>query len=633
VNTHLNDRSLPLLLVLVVVIGVSLYFFRLTTSPAGFFVDESSVAYNAYTISQTGKDEFGNQWPLFFQAFGDYKNPVYIYLLATIFKITGPGILVARLSSAVCVLAAIGLLGLLATRLTEENRTGPVVGVLVSLSAVVTPWFFELGRVSFEVALFPFTVVLFLFLLRRTTEQSDWHWSNSIYLALAAALMTYTYSVGRLLGPLLALGVIIFATRSRWPGVLRFWALYLLTLVPLISYQRLHNSALTSRFNVVSYVREDTSVSMIGWQFLKHYLANIDPRRIFWNGDPNIYQVIHVYGQPAMLMATFVLFLLGIWLVLRDKRNDRWWWFSAYGLLVSIIPASLTLDYFHMLRLSALPVFLFLFCVPALGWLWQNKAAGRIALTMLILATLAQGFVFQSHYHKSANDPWRRHLFDADYPTKIFDAALAAGKTPIYLADAMSTPYIQAYWYSTIRRTSPGTFIRLQPGQIPPVGAAVISTEEGCAQSSVIAQVPPYTLYVSDRSRRELKPLPSGAFRAELSVAQKTLSATAGQRIEIPVTVNNQSNSLWTGCERGASINQIFVGSHWVDGKGNWIREEGRTQLPYDLAPGAHATVKFSVSAPIESGVYFLEVDLLQEGVSWFGPKGSQTVRLVIHVQ
>lgn len=622
-NTGAHDRSLSLLFVVVVVIGVSLYLFKLTSSPAGFFVDESSVAYNAYTISQSGQDEFGNSWPLFFQAFGDYKNPVYIYLLATIFKITGPSILVARLLSALCVSAAVVLLGLLATRLTRG-----LVGLLVVLSALVTPWFFELSRVSFEVALFPFTVVLFLFFLHRV---SNWRWSDSVYLALAAALITYTYSVGRLLGPLLAIGVIIFANRPRWPGILRFWALYLLTLVPLISYQRLHNSALTSRFNVVSYFREGTSIGSIVWQFIKHYAANVDPRRIFWNGDPNIYQVIHVYGQPAMLLATLVLVLLGIGIVFRYKRSDRWWWFIGYGTLASIVPASLTVDYFHMLRLAALPVFLFLLCVPAVSWLWQYKTTGRVVLVALIVGTLAQGFFFQTRYHQSANDPWRRHLFDADYEAKIFNAALATGKTPIYLADAMSTPYIQAYWYSSIRQK--GTFVRLGSNELPPIGAVVISTEEGCAQSNVIAQVSPYTLYVSDKSKRVLQPLPPTGFRAELTVARKQLFATAGQRIEIPIIVNNQSDTLWTGCERGASTNQIFVGSHWVDAQGNWIREEGRAPLPYDLAPGDEATVKFSVSAPMEPGPYFLELDLLQEGVSWFGPRGSATVTLLIMVE
>src|SRR5689334_2018177 len=86
--------------VLVGVVGLVLYTRNLTTNPRGFFIDESSIAYNAYTIAQTGHDEFGISWPLYFRAFGEYKNPVHVYLLAGIYRVTGPSILSARLLSA-----------------------------------------------------------------------------------------------------------------------------------------------------------------------------------------------------------------------------------------------------------------------------------------------------------------------------------------------------------------------------------------------------------------------------------------------------------------------------------------------------------------------------------------------------
>src|SRR3954468_14217139 len=70
--------------------GFVFYARGAATNPPGFFVDESSVAYNAHTISESGRDEHGELFPLYFQAFGDYKNPVYVYLLAALFRVTGP---------------------------------------------------------------------------------------------------------------------------------------------------------------------------------------------------------------------------------------------------------------------------------------------------------------------------------------------------------------------------------------------------------------------------------------------------------------------------------------------------------------------------------------------------------------
>ena len=72
----------------------------LGATPPGLHVDEASVGYNAWTIAHHGVDEHGVHWPLFFEAFGEYKNPLYIYLLAGVFKLAGPGVLTERRLSA-----------------------------------------------------------------------------------------------------------------------------------------------------------------------------------------------------------------------------------------------------------------------------------------------------------------------------------------------------------------------------------------------------------------------------------------------------------------------------------------------------------------------------------------------------
>src|SRR5438552_2134828 len=232
-NSELRRYRL-LLFVILLACGAALYTYRLTRNPAGFFIDESSVAFNSYTVSQTGQAEFGNSWPLFFRSFGDYKNPVHIYLLAGLFKLTGPGILAARMLGAVAGVVAALLLGLLAARVTRRRD----VGLLVATSALLTPWLFELSRVAFEVALYPLAVTLFLLSLQRAATKAKWTWREVGSLTSTLVLLTYTYSIGRLFVPLLVLGLVIFATRARWSAILRTWAIYLLTLVPMIIFQR-----------------------------------------------------------------------------------------------------------------------------------------------------------------------------------------------------------------------------------------------------------------------------------------------------------------------------------------------------------------------------------------------------------
>ena len=65
---------------------------------------------------------------MFFRSFDDYKSPVYPYLLAGMFQRHRPGSHVARGLSAVLVLAAVVLLGVLAKRLTGSDL---VVAIIV----------------------------------------------------------------------------------------------------------------------------------------------------------------------------------------------------------------------------------------------------------------------------------------------------------------------------------------------------------------------------------------------------------------------------------------------------------------------------------------------------------------------
>jgi 4-amino-4-deoxy-L-arabinose transferase-like glycosyltransferase len=615
------------LFALVLVGGAALYTWHLTRNPAGFFIDESSVAYNAYTISQSGQDEFGNSWPLFFRAFGDYKNPVHVYLLAALFKLTGPSILTARMVGAVAGVVNALLLGLLAVRVS--GRRG--VGVLVAASALLTPWLFELSRVAFEVALYPLIVTLFLLCVQRVSIKARWNWLDVGCLASTLALLTYTYSIGRLFAPLLAVGLVTFATRARWSGILRTWAIYILTLLPMIVFQRRHSDALTGRFKLISYIKPDSSAIEIGWQFIKHYLANLNPVNILVNGDPNIYQVAHTPGTPAMLAATMLLAVIGAWLVVRRHLKNAWWRYILYSLVASIVPASLTADYFHMLRLSALPVLLIVLTVPALAWLFElsgHRREAQVSLLVLMVLTLIQGSLFQWQYHTAANSPWRRHLFDADYPQQIFDKAVANGSRPIYLADAMTTPYIQAYWYATLKGFPLSQLVRLEPEESPPASALVISTEDSCAQGQILSQVDPYTLYIADAHTRPRLPLPDRAFRTEISVAEMPATVPKAETLKLRVLIKNGGDTLWPGCERSAGKFQISLGSHWLNANGQVAsKEEGRSPLAIDLGPGQETALSFAVGAPVQPGDYLLEIDMLQEGVSWFGLKGSRTWR------
>ncbi|MCM3877441.1 MAG: hypothetical protein NEA02_13630, partial [Thermoanaerobaculia bacterium] len=304
------DRArLALALLVLALAGAILYSARVGESPPGFYLDESSIAFNAHAVAETGRDEHGEPWPLFFRAFGEYKNPVYVYLLAGLFRLTGPGIVPARLLSAGLVVGAALALALLAWRLSRRLHAT----LLTGLSALLTPWFFGLGHVVLEIAIYPLAVALFLLAVRRAVERSRWSRGDGVAIAAALALLTYGYSTGRLLGPLLALALACFVTRARPFEVARVWIPYAVFLIPIGLFHLRYPGALTGRFLAVSYLGAPRGGAAVARDFLSQLAANLDPRRLLVIGDPNPHQVAHLYGSAPLLLATGVLVLLGAW--------------------------------------------------------------------------------------------------------------------------------------------------------------------------------------------------------------------------------------------------------------------------------------------------------------------------------
>jgi hypothetical protein len=479
---------LPLLLV-----AFAFYAVGVAANPPGFYLDEASISYNAYTISVDGRDEHGVAWPVFFQTWDPSAaiNSVYVYLLAVVFKVFGPSILAARLFSAVVMFAAAIVLGLVARR-TTRHRWVPWV---VTGTALLTPWLFEVGRLVFEVALYPLVIALLLLVIARVRDKPRWSPAEIVALGVLLGLVTYTYTIGRVLGPLLALGLVLFWSRDRARSIVATWFVFGAVMLPALAFN-LSTGALTARADLLGYIRPGMSVIDIGGEFLNHVLGNLDLRRMLLLGDPNIRH--HVPAMGSILAATLVLAIAGLDRVVHGGHRDPWIRFVIYGLLVSLIPASLTIDDFHTLRLMVFPIFLIVLVGVGAQRLLDSGRTGRLALLALAALTVAQGALFQAQFWQQG--PGRGGAFDAAFPG-VFEAALATRASPIYLRDQGNLPgYIEAYWYGATLGIDRSAFVRLRSDEVPPPGAVVLGTDKNCGACDVLAEDGDYIAYRAGES-------------------------------------------------------------------------------------------------------------------------------------
>jgi DNA-binding beta-propeller fold protein YncE len=499
-----------------------LFISGLSTNPGGFYYDEACQAYNGYLVATTGTAQNGASFPLFFQCytegFTQWMSPLYIYLLAGVYLFIPPSALSAHIVSATLVFIAIVLLGVLAARISGRY----LIGVIVALTVMTTPWLFEVSRLAHEPTALSLGIVLFLFCLYNAYRREKWTLSDNFRLSFSLAMMTYAYAAGRVLGPAFALGLLIFAVNRRALfDVFKTWAIYFVLLIPFVAAYLTNRDALTARFQEVSYIAPELSWWAIVKIFVPAFFQDISPKFLLLDGDYILRH--HIPGMGGIFAATFVLALLGLVIVLLRHRRDTWWRFMVYALVISILPGALTVSRHHFLRLLAMPFILLIFTVPALSFLIgdaadasgaensKNSAISRnrrnlvrgklVRLTILVLLitlTGVQAIYFQMQFRKW--EPERLVEFHKDYP-EVFEKALEQPLRPIYLKDGRYGPaYILALWYATVRGIDPANFVHLLEDEPIPSDSLVLSSDQVCTNCKVIMQKSVYILYRTLRS-------------------------------------------------------------------------------------------------------------------------------------
>jgi Dolichyl-phosphate-mannose-protein mannosyltransferase len=463
-----------LLLVLGAALAVTAFHLRITPdNPPGFHRDEAALALNAHTLATDLRDEDGARLPLFFRSFDDYKSPVFPYTLAAIFTVTGPSQTVARGLSAVLVLCAVLLLGLLAWRITRDA----VVTAVVLLAAGLTPWLFELGRMAIEASTQPLLLVLVLLVLERAARLERYSIGHGIAAGLTLGVLSYSYTGSRLLGPLFAAALVVFAGAGRWRLTLAAWATFAVTLVPVAVYALRHPGNLTARYEATTIARDGLSGLRLVLQAIANWVKDVNPLHWATGGDPAPY--IHNGGYAALFAGVVALALAGVVLVLLRDRGSPFW---RYVLLVTVlvpIPAALTVDRYNAIRLALLPVLFLVLTVPALQALvsaarrsWVARAA-MVGFALLVALQLVQ---FLDEY--GTRGPGRVVLFEAGV-RPLLESHLRAGET-VYVDFDDRGAQAQARWHAAALGLPDDRVVVLPDGGIPPPGSLVLLHFQQC---------------------------------------------------------------------------------------------------------------------------------------------------------
>ena len=132
--------------------------------------------------------------------------------------------------------------------------------------------------------------------------------------------------------------------------------------------------------------------------------------------------------------------------------------------------------------------------------------------------------------------------------------------------------------------------------------------------------------------------LPDEAFKAQITFVSPPAKLRAGEKVVVQVKIKNASTVQWWA--RGAQFNTgtdskfvVAAADRWLKADGSLLTNmDGRYGITKDLKPGEEDEVPLTVTAPTTPGDYTLEVDVVQEAVTWFSDKGSPTAKTKISV-
>lgn len=475
-----------------------LHFVALDSSPPGLYGDEASIGYNAWSIAHYGVDEHGAVMPLYFQAFGEYKNPVYVYALAPFTWVLPLTAYVVRLPAALFGLATCAGAAMLAWEVTRSR----LATLLTLLTAGLTPWLVQESRLGFEVISMVALLMLSLWFLARAIERDSRRWYAWSGAMLGLSVFAYTTMRAFALEMVVVLGLAMLL----WPAARRS-ARWLLTLVPvlaayivLLAYAVANPGTLTARFSMVGIGFDNPSLPTLVWRFVTNYLTYWGFPFLFTHGDFNIRHNTQFGGE--LLVVTLPAIALGAAICVRRFRRDAFCRVLVLGALAAPVPAALTAESTpHSLR--AVLMLPFLLGFSAYGW---RKLGEMITGRRAVAAALAVAVCAESggyFYDMFVQYPGRALIpFDTGEAPAIAQAAQLAGGHEVLLSTSLDAPYIQALFAlrpdpnDYVRRgldaihmrldaagamsddAQPGDLLVLGPEDPVPAGATVLFTEQ-----------------------------------------------------------------------------------------------------------------------------------------------------------
>lgn len=420
------SRGMTLVILsLIILLGFFLRIFQINRLPPGLSSDEVAFAYNAYTILQNQSDQFGEKWPFYFESFGEYKNPVPVYILVPFLSYFGNNALAVRLPMVILSSLSILVLYLIIKKLFLSNR----FALLVSFFLAVSSWHIFFSRFSNGYLLGMVFLLAGIFFFLKSREAVLLAAFSGIFFLLSF----YSYHSTKLV--ILAILPMLFwlFPIKRRSAVIVFCSLFLLGILPAIFYRqktikRVEMVTLTANpelgEKITNYIHDFKPGEMPIWfirsfvnkpviyskAFLDQLIYHFSAHFLIFESDED--PLFHFPDQGAIFLWQFPLLILGSFWLLKEKIS----FFLFYFWLVAVLPSGLSASLWSASSRSFLSIIPILIISGYGGnYLLKNYLVKKrwsiilsLGVSLMIVYSVAEMLMnYFFHFRREAIVPWR----------------------------------------------------------------------------------------------------------------------------------------------------------------------------------------------------------------------------------
>ncbi len=432
--------------------------------------DEAALGYNAYSISQTLKDEYGKFLPLIFKSFGDYKPRLYVYLALPFVKLLGLGELSVRLPSMIFGALSPVFLFLLITQISPKSKK---IASIAALICAFNPYNIHFSRGAWETNILTFELILasYFFYKYINRQRSKYLFFSAIIFGLSL----FTYQAGKMIS--LFLIIILFILNFKQIQFKKFLLSFVIPLgiialpvayglffssnanrlqvVSLFSYPRfeIETNTIINETNHLDYQIFHSQPSFFIRNFLSRYFNHFSPRFLAFEGDwQNPRHSAPYIG--VLLYPSLIFLVIGLVFGFSRSKNQSINLFFLLWLLVAPIPSALTRDSIQSVRAMSLSIPLIYFI--SLGIFAFLKRYPSKLIPIFIIFIYLISFVYYSDLY--LNHMVKKSPYDFLYGYKQAVSYVNNSQSKyqqIIFSDFYGQPYIFYLFYS---RYSPSDY-------------------------------------------------------------------------------------------------------------------------------------------------------------------------------